>query len=240
MAETRLAWEIYAQHVPSEALVAYAFDERPEGIDPALVERHLAECPQCAAELEMVRSSRLLGEHDEIAVMPQRGAPGRRSRPERGWQAATLAAGLTGLIAIGGWVANVRQVRDLERVAAARTPAVQAAGGALAASGRYVFFEPSTRGLADEVKEVRKSDGYAVLTFNPTSRDVYHEHAFKLRNAAGVDILPESRLGPPHDGAYSVVLPLAALPPGDYVLSIFGADPGAHVELDSHRFRLVP
>jgi len=240
LAETRLAWEIYAQHVPSEALVAYAFDERPEGIDPALVERHLAECPQCAAELEMVRSSRLLGEHDEIAVMPQRGAPGRRSRPERGWQAATLAAGLTGLIAIGGWVANVRQVRDLERVAAARTPAVQAAGGALAASGRYVFFEPSTRGLADEVKEVRKSDGYAVLTFNPTSRDVYHEHAFKLRNAAGVDILPESRLGPPHDGAYSVVLPLAALPPGDYVLSIFGADPGAHVELDSHRFRLVP
>jgi len=239
LGETRLAWEIYAQHIPSEALVAYAFDERPEGIDPALFERHLAECPQCAAELELVRSSRLLGEHDEVAVLPQRRAPGRQSRPERGWQAATLAAGLTGLIAIGGWVANVRQVRDLERVAAAGKPAVQAAG-APAVSGRYVLFEPSTRGVSEEVREIHKSDAYASLTFNPTSRDVYHEHTFQLRNGAGVDVMPESSLRPPNDGVYSVVLLLASLPPGDYVLSIFGTDNGAHVELDSHRFRLVP
>ena len=31
LAETRLAWEIYAQHIPTAALVAYAEDERPEG-----------------------------------------------------------------------------------------------------------------------------------------------------------------------------------------------------------------
>jgi anti-sigma factor RsiW len=239
LAETRLTWEIYAQHIPSEALVAYAFDERPEGVDPALVERHLAECPQCAAELELVRSSRLLGEHDEVAILPRREAPGRLVRPERGWQAATLAAGLTGLIAIGGWVANVRQVQNLEQAAAARTPQVQTAAGATAVSGKYVYFEPSTRATSEEVREIRKSDGTAGLTFNPTSRDVYHEHTFKL-SRAGVDLVPETPLKPPNDGVYSVFLQLASLPPGDYVLSIFGTDDRAHVEVDSHRFRLVP
>src|SRR5436305_7932844 len=85
--ETRLAWEVYAQHIQTEALVAYAADERPEAIDLGLLERHLEDCPQCAAELEMARASRLLTEHDEVPILvPRQSAvPARRPSRERGW-----------------------------------------------------------------------------------------------------------------------------------------------------------
>ena len=43
--ETRLAWRIYDQHIPSEALVALAWGETPEGLDPGVLERHLETCP---------------------------------------------------------------------------------------------------------------------------------------------------------------------------------------------------
>lgn len=48
--DTRLAWTIHDQHIPSEALVALAWGESPEGYDPDLLERHLRSCPECAAE----------------------------------------------------------------------------------------------------------------------------------------------------------------------------------------------
>jgi anti-sigma factor RsiW len=124
--ETRLAWEIFGQHIPIEALVAYAADAAdggPEGtdrIDPALLERHLADCPQCMAELEMVRASRLLSEHGDVPLLAPRPSTQKapvEKRRERGWQAAALAAGLTGLVAIGGWVGSVQQVHQLEQAA---------------------------------------------------------------------------------------------------------------------------
>src|SRR5215207_5880271 len=68
--DTRLAWRIYDQHIPSESLVALAWGETPEGLDPDVLERHLETCPQCAAELEMVRTSRKLEEDDRIALFP--------------------------------------------------------------------------------------------------------------------------------------------------------------------------
>src|SRR5690242_2639193 len=68
LTDTRDAWGIFSQHLPSEALVALAYGETPAGIDPVLAERHLASCPQCAAELELARTSRRLEEDDRIAV----------------------------------------------------------------------------------------------------------------------------------------------------------------------------
>ncbi|HYO15489.1 MAG TPA: zf-HC2 domain-containing protein, partial [Thermoanaerobaculia bacterium] len=62
LAETRDAWRIFDQHLPSEALVALAWGETPAGIDSTLAERHLAACPQCAADLELARTSRHLEE----------------------------------------------------------------------------------------------------------------------------------------------------------------------------------
>ncbi len=148
LADTRLAWKIYAQHIPTAALVAYAEDERPEGgdqtdqIDPALLERHLADCPQCAAELEMVRASRLLVDHGEVRRIDDRlvgrqAAPAQRGR-ERGWRAAALAACLTGLVAIGGWVGTVQQLHRVETDAEPQVP--RGPQGPAAAAGSAIAF----------------------------------------------------------------------------------------------------
>lgn len=117
LAETRLAWRIYGQHLPSEALVALAWGERPEGLDPAVAETHLQSCPQCSAELELVRMSRALEEEDggRVALFPgARKTFETAARPAGGWRSAALAAGLAGMVAAGGWLWSANQVQTLE------------------------------------------------------------------------------------------------------------------------------
>src|SRR3954454_9110917 len=92
--DTRDAWTIFSQHLPSEALVALAYGETPAGVDPALTERHLASCPECAAELELARTSRRLEEDDKIVPFPGPRPSKETSETSRGWRAAALAAGL--------------------------------------------------------------------------------------------------------------------------------------------------
>jgi anti-sigma factor RsiW len=112
--ETRLAWRIYGQHIPSEALVALAWGEPPEGLDPSVLERHLATCPECAAELEMARTSRRLEEDEGIALFPTSARPARSSRSSQGWRTAAMAAGLAGIVAASGWVWTAGRANDLE------------------------------------------------------------------------------------------------------------------------------
>lgn len=122
--ETRLAWTIYDQHIPSEALVALAWGESPEGYDPEVLERHLRSCPECAAELELVRTSRRLEEEDGVALFA-RPAPKLTAPARAPWRTAALAASLAGMVAFGGWFWTAGQSRDLERqLAAAQAPPV--------------------------------------------------------------------------------------------------------------------
>ncbi len=112
--DTRLAWTIYDQHIPSEALVALAWGESPEGYDPDVLERHLRSCPECAAELELVRTSRRLEEDDGVALFARPAA--KLTPPARApWRSAAMAAGLAGVVAASGWIWTAGQARDLER-----------------------------------------------------------------------------------------------------------------------------
>ncbi len=120
LADTRQAWILFDQHIPSEALVALAWGEEPEGYTPEILEAHLQSCPECAAELELVVTSRRLEEDDRVAVFarPSRPAPAPEARrpqaPPRGrWRSAALAAGLATLVAGGGWIWSAGQVEDL-------------------------------------------------------------------------------------------------------------------------------
>ncbi|HET6344407.1 MAG TPA: zf-HC2 domain-containing protein, partial [Myxococcota bacterium] len=111
LAETRDAWRLFNQHLPSQALVALAYGEVPEGLDAALAERHVASCPQCAAELELARMSRRLEEANNLALFTPKPAPVRdTAREYRTWRGAALAASLVGLIAIGGWFQSAQRV----------------------------------------------------------------------------------------------------------------------------------
>lgn len=122
--DTRDAWTTFGQHLPGDALVALAYGETPPGVDPAVAERHLTSCPECAAELELARTSRRLEEDDKIAVFP-----GVRTRQEkstdrdRRWRVAAVAAGFTGLVALNGWFYEFQQAGNLA-TRLARKPAV--------------------------------------------------------------------------------------------------------------------
>lgn len=142
LADTRLAFEMFDQHLPAEAIVALAWGETPPGIDPALVEEHLASCTQCATELELARTSRGLEENERIGLLWPRPAPAPVPVPAPigrtgwgGWKAAALAAGLAGVVASAGWLQTAGRVQTLEErlaerpAAAAPAPAPSAAGG---------------------------------------------------------------------------------------------------------------
>jgi len=117
--ETREAWSVFAQHLPSQNLVALAWGEPPS----EAVQEHLATCPQCAAELELARMSRRLEEEDNVALFPAARPPRETGREYRGWRAAAIAASLVGLIAAGGWFEARRQPVQVAAVPSARVPA---------------------------------------------------------------------------------------------------------------------
>src|SRR5579864_2810180 len=74
LADTQVAFDLFDWHPPAAALVAYV--AAGEGLAPAgdaAMAEHLASCPKCAAELELVRTSRLLADPAEdgrIAILP--------------------------------------------------------------------------------------------------------------------------------------------------------------------------
>lgn len=141
LADTRMAAEIFDQHPPAEAILDLAWDETPGGVDPALLEEHLAACPRCAAELELARMSRRLEEDDRIVPLTRRTtpapapvvAPAPSRSGWRGWKSAALAAGLGGVVALGGWLQTAGRVNTLEEQLANQTavsvPAPPAATG---------------------------------------------------------------------------------------------------------------
>jgi hypothetical protein len=155
--ETRLAWRIHDQHIPSEALVALAWGETPEGLDPDVLDRHLETCPQCSAELEMVRTSRKLEEDDRIALFP---TPTRRARTERStpaWRTAAMAAGLAGIVAASGWVWTAGRANDLEeRLALAGRPPETTPAPAPAHDGRLSEMTAEVERLQRREAELRQ------------------------------------------------------------------------------------
>jgi hypothetical protein len=118
--ETQTAWRLFDEHLPTEALIALAYGEVPEGLDPSSAERHLAACSQCAADLELARMSRRLEDDDNVALFPGPRSQGVKNGESRKWRSAALAAGLAGVVALSGWVHSARQL-DLtsDRLAAA-------------------------------------------------------------------------------------------------------------------------
>jgi hypothetical protein len=125
LADTQKAWEIFDQHVPASALVAHAAGERPEGIDPAVLQAHLEACPECSSELELVRMGRRLTEDESIATFGRQQTPRTSPRTvSSGWRAAALAAGLAGVVALNGWYQSAEKARVLDhRLAEAAAPA---------------------------------------------------------------------------------------------------------------------
>jgi hypothetical protein len=187
--ETREAWEIFDQHLPSETLVALAYGEAPQGTDPTLAERHLSSCPQCAAELELARMSRRLEEDDKVAVFPGSRSlktEGARDGGSRTWRAAALAASFTGLVAASGWFYEFQQAGIYKQLAQKPAP-VQAPQSRPTAPAPPVQSVPgaSATQLAEMQKRVEESE-----------RQVQQNQAALAKTAQQVAELRRSALEP--------------------------------------------
>jgi anti-sigma factor RsiW len=126
LAETRETWSVFAQHLPSQNLVALAWGEAPS----EAVEEHLASCARCAAELELARMSRRLEEEENIALFPAAKPRPSVSPAVSPWSRRfAAAAGLAAVVAASGWLFEARQANDLSnRLAQAQSQAAPAAG----------------------------------------------------------------------------------------------------------------
>ncbi len=140
LAETRLGYRIFSAHVPSEALVDYAWDRTAEGLDSGLVERHLEDCPECAAELELIRTSRRLAEEPDVALLRPKARPATAAAPPRfyrAWQATALAAALGGVVAFSAYTNSEQQREQLGlEVASARQDVAEAQKGLASLTGQ--------------------------------------------------------------------------------------------------------
>lgn len=126
LAETRTALAIFDWHPAPAELIAFAAGIAPgAGTPPAAgdLAEHLAACPSCAADLELVRTSRLLAEPDgsSVALFEPRRAPEAPAAP-RTWRRSALAAGFVGLFALTGWFESARHARTVEERLAAASP----------------------------------------------------------------------------------------------------------------------
>lgn len=241
LAETREAWEIFGQHLPSEALVAIAYGEPPAGIDPAVAERHLASCPDCAAGLELARTSRRLEEDDRIAVFP---AP--RTREERGaprsWRAAALAAGLAGLVAAGGWLQSSREVRRLSgELARAERPAPTAPAGGGERIALNTWNQVIGSGVlrsAEEEEVVLPANTYASPLLEADREHTSPEREIEILDEEGQAVWSGSGLRRNPDDFYSFTIEPGTLKPGRYTLQLYSTEGGKRTPREMYKVRV--
>ncbi len=147
LADTRAAWQLFDWHPSPDELIALAAADAADAADPApptqaapgSIQQHVVACPRCAADLELVRASRLLAEtapdaadstgadragNGSLAFLqppaaPPAALPKGQTAPARTagrtWpRNALIAAGLAGVVALTGWFQSSRHVHALE------------------------------------------------------------------------------------------------------------------------------
>jgi hypothetical protein len=210
-----------------------------------LLAEHLEGCPQCTAELEMARTSRQLEQDDRVALFAPRRPPmptvpavpavpaAAAARGSAGkWRAATLAASLAGLVAIGGWFENAGRLRTAEeRLAQQERAAAAAPAGSLRPQANVPIvelFDIRVRGEAGETTELPSQSPVMVLSLGFTKGPAYDEYAIEFQDASGaVRLAPQENLrADPKTRELTYMLPQGALPPGDYTLLAYGLENG--------------
>ena len=207
LAETRLAAALFAAHVPGDDLVAYAF-AAPTTLDRDTIARHLALCPSCAGELELLAESR----RQEVLPFRRPSRPTAPAGPPAGvWRWAALAAGLTALAASGGWMWSWQEAQSLAGLVAAERRAAETTNERLAGVERQAAELSATAaeardrvaGLEAELASRGRGDG---LHLNTLVIDLYPADAV----VRGAGPAPAARALPGSAGLVTLILNLTS------------------------------
>jgi len=250
--DTRQAWTVFGEHLTAQALVDLAYGESPSGEESGLAERHLASCPQCAAELELARMSRRLEEDDRIVGFP---APATkvRGRQDRTWRAAALAAGLAAVVAAGGWFHSASRVGQLsvleaqnqqnQKEQARLQGQVRSAQQELSRIAATNVREPQLNTWTDSVnlrdvkRSLQQTDQEIVLPADVDATPILeasHEVTLPQRevqmvDAAGQVVFRRAGLRRNSTDDYTITFHPGFLKPGRYTIQLFAPD-GRQVE----------
>jgi Putative zinc-finger len=248
LTETREAWQTFDQHLPSEAIVALAYDEAPSGASAQEAALHLASCARCAAELEMARTSRRLeGEENVVPFAARRTAPPpvASTRAPRGWQMTALAAGLAGVLGLAGWMNRGQELSALRQQLASRGTESQVAGGPLlVATANPVLLEPLEAKMRDfgETETTLPAGQGSALQLNssaaiePAERATISSYRLEVTRAGGEKVT-EAPVTLQPDGNYAVTV--WNLPAGEYELRVLGQTPGGEKPYETYRFKVA-
>lgn len=268
LGDTAATWEVFATHIPSDDLVAWAAGDTVA--HPEVVAHHLEVCASCRDDLELLRS--------DLALEPLAWRKLRRTTPSRGatsWRRAAMALAAVAVLAITttavlGWrmvsidrhaaVQERQLVADVSAVTAERDnlvgtnadlrERVEDLGARLQelASPRLnipvMELLPRglvTRGTSSSTVETIPA-GVEVVTLLLAAHDLrpVQERALEVRGE-GDEILwrgSDLRLSDMRD--YTVQLPVDQLPPGNLELRVLGRTGSGWIELDRYRLRLPP
>lgn len=237
LAETRQAFDAFDQHLPSRTLVALAHGEPPA--DAALAERHLASCPQCSAELELARMSRRLEEDDKIALFP--GQPVREiGREPRAWRAATLAAGIAGLVAMGGWLqsatTNERIQQERTQLEAQVAQMATAQKPQLNSWTESVYLDDVERGGPASAEITIPADVASTPMLEARGEGTSRE--IELLDAGGRVVWGAPGLRRTSNDDYALTFPPHFLKPGLYTIQLYSRENGERSPREKYKIRI--
>lgn len=247
LADTHWAGRLFAHHLPTADVVAYALAE-VTATDRALVESHLASCTDCRDELEMVRESLAARGADSPAavVVPfgRRPAPSPVVGVSPVWRMAALAAGLIAVLGVGGWLNTWQQAmsrnQDLTARIEARSDQVADLATSLGAAatppstdpdllvGRVAFPSGTVRagGGGPRPLVLSSLDGTVELRFQPQGEAGAPVHEVRLLQAEdGTELLRITPLLADEDDIVRAQVAADLLPQGVMVAVLLRADP---------------
>lgn len=227
LSDTRFAWQVFDQHLAPEALVALAYGEAlPDGLDPDLAERHLAACPRCAAEMELVQTSRRLEEDDRVVPLARPAQPARSAASgSSAWRSSALAAGLAGVVALGGWIhtANLLKERGAPQINVAY-PDAQAneaaeRSGEVPKATRIEADRPASLSLPAEHEETHGAADHGIAILDASNRLIWEAQGL-VRDSGNDD--------------YTLTLPKGFLAPGSYTIRITAQESSREVVTETY------
>lgn len=224
LADTRFAGDVFRRHLPAEALVDLGFGRTPADLDAAALEAHLATCPKCSAELEMVRESAASASQDDRAALsrPEEARvlpfepPRQEARRPRGalplWSRAALAAGIAG-VAAAGWMA--KELAEVSREL--REPAMNVR--VVDAKPVGSVYRDGERPAAVEIPAAAET---LVLLLQGPFAEEYPSYELELSGASGELLFRGAGLVRQPEGDFTVRLETGSLPREELTLRVLG------------------
>lgn len=226
--ETLDAFDAFDAHLPPAVLIERA-EGQPSSLPAAVVDRHLEICASCRQELALVEEGRQSLEDEEPEQRPAAVWPPPRRMVPAAWRTAAMAATVTAVAVLGGWLASWQL---------ALPPAgthMAASDGPRGVTWMEMTFAEAERG-GDEPEEIELPAGDLVLLLT-TSRFTEDQGPFELEIVGPDGRTVSTTPLPWQSDGFTLVVGPDDLPAGEVTLRVHAEGAGETAE---HQIQVAP